>query len=309
MIGRMQPTRRDDPSPPPAPSRRAAVLYGLAAAALYGVAMPAVKPMLAARGASLTAGMLYLGMGGALLATFLVRGAPAPRLSRGDAGWLCVSVVLGGIVAPTLLLWGLARTPATVTALLSNAEVVFTTLIAHFLLHERYGRRLAAGLALVVTGTAVIGGAGARGADLLPSLAILAACLAWAVDNNATRRIAHADASFVGLAKGLVAGTFNTLVATAAGATSVAPRALLWTVLVGAVSYGVSFALYMRALRGLGAARTAAYFATAPFAGAVVAVLALGEPITTRLVLAALAMAGGVWLHVTEPHAPRAGTG
>jgi uncharacterized membrane protein len=195
----------------PAPPRRPAMLCALAAAALHGVAMPAVKPLLGPGSASLIAGLLYLGMGGALLVTFPARGAPAPNLQRRDIAWLGTAVILGGVRAPTLLFWGLARTPATVAALLGNAELVFTALIAHFLFREHYGRRLAAGLALIVAGTAILGGAGARGADLLPSLAIVAASLASAIDNNATRRIAHADASFIDLAKGFVAGSCNTL--------------------------------------------------------------------------------------------------
>ena len=289
-------------TPPPPDSRRRAILAALAAAALFGAGTPAVKALLGSVDAALVAGLLYLGMGVALGAVFIARGAPPPRLQRTDVFWLAASIVLGGMLAPWLLFWGLARTPATVTALLTNAEVVFTTLLACVVFGEPYRWRLAGGLALIAAGTLLLGRAGAAAADLLPSLAILAACLAWAMDNNATRRIAHADASFVGLAKGLVAGTCNTLLALGAGAAPAPARVVVGAGLVGAVSYGVSFALYVRALRQLGAARTAAYFATAPFAGAAVAILLLGEPLSRRLVLAAASMAAGVWLHVTERH-------
>jgi drug/metabolite transporter (DMT)-like permease len=289
---------------PPSDTRRGAIVAALVAAALFGIGTPAVKTLLGGVDEALVAGLLYLGMGVALAIVFVARGAPSPRLTRGELGWLAVSIALGGMLAPWLLFWGLARTPATVTALLTNAEVVFTTVLACLLFREPYRWRLATGLGLITAGTLLLGGAAAAPADLLPSLAILAGCLAWAIDNNATRRIAHADASFVGLAKGLVAGTCNTLLALGAGAAPPSAHVVLGAALIGAASYGLSFGLYVRALRHLGAARTSAYFATSPFAGAAVAIVMLGEPLSGRLLLAAALMAAGVWLHVTERHPP-----
>ncbi|MBS0396956.1 MAG: DMT family transporter [Proteobacteria bacterium] len=288
---------------PPGPGTAAhgsAVAAVLVAALLFGLGTPAVKGLLGALDPALAAGLLYLGMGGALGAAFLVRGAPAPHLARGELGWLALAVGLGGAVAPWLLFWGLARSPATVTSLLLNAEVVLTALIARFWFGERYGRRLFAGLALITGGSALLGGGGLAPAALAPTLAVLGACLAWAIDNNATRRIAHADARFVGLTKGLVAGGCNTLLALAGGAALPGARTVLAALAIGAISYGLSFGLYMRGLRELGAARTGALFAVAPFAGSALAIAALAEPLTGRLAAAAAAMALGVWLHVAE---------
>ncbi len=284
-------------------ARRAAILATLLAALLFGLGTPAAKQLLAGFDAALLAGLLYLGMGGVLALVFAARGAPPPRLTRAESAWLALSVSLGGALAPWLLFWGLARTPATVASLLLNTEVVLTALLARFLFREHYGRRLFVGLGLIAAGSAILGGGAQAPAESLPTLAVLGACLAWAIDNNATRRIAHADASFIGLAKGLIAGSCNTAIALAAGAAWPAPRAVAAALLIGAISYGLSFGFYMRGMRALGAARTSALFATAPFAGAAVAVGALGEPLTPRLLLAAAAMAGGVWIHVTERHA------
>jgi drug/metabolite transporter (DMT)-like permease len=284
------------------PARRAAVGATLAAALLWGLGMPASKRILDGFDAALLAGLLYLGMGAALALVFAARGAPPPRFSRAETGWLAVAVGLGGALAPWLLFWGLARMPATVASLLLNTEVVLTALIARFLFREPYGWRLFVGLGLIALGSAVLGGGAAAPTELASTLAVLGACLAWAVDNNATRRIAHADASFIGLAKGLIAGTCNTLLALAAGATWPAGRAIAAALAIGAVSYGLGFGLYMRGMRELGAARTGALFASAPFAGAAVAVGVLGEPATPRLAIAAAAMAVGVWIHVTERH-------
>jgi drug/metabolite transporter (DMT)-like permease len=292
----------------PSRARRAAIGATLAAAVLFGLGTPAAKRLLDGFDAPLLAGLLYLGMGGAFALVFAARGAPPPRLSRAETGWLAVSVGLGGALAPWLLFWGLTRTPATVASLLLNTEVVLTALIARFLFREHYDRRLFAGLGLIALGSAVLGSGATAPADLVPTLAVLGACLAWAIDNNATRHIAHADASFIGLAKGLIAGTCNTLIALGAGATWPAGRAVAAALAIGAVSYGLSFGLYLRGMRELGAARTSALFATAPFAGAALAVGFLGEPVTPRLAIAAAAMATGVWIHATErqeraPHA------
>lgn len=286
----------------PSRARRAAIGAALAAAALWGLGTPAAKQLLVDFDSALLAGLLYLGMGGALALVFAARGAPPPRFSRAEAGWLAVSVGLGGAVAPWLLVWGLARTPATVASLLLNTEVVLTALLARFLFREHYGWRLFIGLGLIALGSAVLGGGATAPAEFVPTLAVLGACLAWAIDNNATRRIAHADASFIGLAKGLIAGSCNTLIALAAGAAWPAGRAVAAALAIGAVSYGLSFGLYIRGMRELGAARTSALFASAPFAGAAVAVGLLGEPVTPRLATAAAAMAIGVWIHVTERH-------
>jgi hypothetical protein len=81
-----------------------------------------------------------------------------------------------------------------------------------------------------------------------------------------------------------------------------APLTLLGTMLVGLLGYGISLVLFVLALRGLGTARTGAYFAIAPFIGVVVALVLLGEPTSPTFWLAGALMAGGVWLHLTERH-------
>jgi len=138
--------------------------------------------------------------------------------------------------------------------------------------------------------------------ELLPALAVLGACLAWAVDNNLTRRVSLADADFIAMVKGLFAGSVNLALALLAGAAFPAPLVAGASMLLGFFSYGLSLALFVMALRHLGTARTAAYFSVAPFAGALVAILALHDPVSWHLVAAAALMGVGVWLHVTERH-------
>src|SRR5271165_779767 len=128
------------------------------------------------------------------------------------------------------------------------------------------------------------------------------ACAAWGLDNNLTRKVSLANPLQIVEWKGLVAGPVNLAIGLCAGGSLPGAFAVLLAALVGFFGYGVSLALYVLALRHLGAARTGAYFSTAPFVGAVIAVVALGDNVTLGLLAAGVLMALGVWLHVTEHH-------
>lgn len=272
----------------------------LAAALLFGASTPLAKLLLGGASPWLLAGLLYLGSGLGLALTLLPRKG-LQKLARGEALALAGAIAAGGIAGPLLLLWGLVRMPASAAALLLNAEAVFTALIAWFVFRENFDRRIALGMLLIVAGAAVLSGF-SPATSFMPALAVLAACLAWGIDNNLTRKVSLADARQVAMLKGLVAGTTNTALALAAGASLPRLPALGGALLVGWLGYGVSLALFVVALRELGAARTGAYFSTAPFAGALFAVLLLGEPLSASLALAGALMAAGVWLHVSERH-------
>jgi drug/metabolite transporter (DMT)-like permease len=135
-------------------------------------------------------------------------------------------------------------------------------------------------------------------------LLVAGACLAWAIDNNLTRKVALSDATWIAMVKGLAAGTTNLALALALGAAWPPPAFVAGAALVGFASYGASLALFVVALRELGTARTGAYFSVAPFFGAVLAI-ALGEPLTWQLTAAGVLMAIGVALHLSERHEHR----
>ena len=121
------------------------------------------------------------------------------------------------------------------------------------------------------------------------------------MDNNLTRQIALADAPWIAAVKGLVAGSINLALALSLGDRLPAWPTALAAAAVGFLAYGVSLVLFVVAMRQLGVARTTAYFSVAPFFGAVLALIG-GEALTPRLGTAALLMAGGIWLHLTERH-------
>lgn len=287
---------------------RAAIFAALGAALLFGASTPFAKLLVSGISPLLLAGLLYLGSGVGLWALRLIRdhGVASPRLPAGQWPWLLGAIASGGIVGPVLLMWGLTRTSAASASLLLNLEAALTAVIAWVVFRENAGRRIIAGMALIVAGGAVLAwptdANSLRGGTTLGALAVGGACLCWAVDNNLTRKVSASDAVFIAGTKGLVAGITNLALGLLHGAVLPGAPLLGKALLVGFAGYGVSLVLFVLALRGLGASRTGAYFSTAPFIGAAIAIAVFGEPATWILWLAAGLMAWGVWLHLTERH-------
>ncbi|MCF8162445.1 MAG: EamA family transporter [Polynucleobacter sp.] len=277
----------------------------LAAAVLFGAGTPLAKLLLEHAGPWLLAALLYLGSGLGLWLLRQVRQSPTTQLARGDWLWLAGAVATGGVAGPVLLMTGLTVMPASGAALLLNAEGVFTALLAWFVFKENFDRRIALGMIAIVAGAVVLSWP-AEGtvefASLWPALAVLGACLAWAIDNNLTRKVALSDASWIAMVKGLAAGATNLVVAVSLGAAWPGAAPVLGAALVGFFSYGTSLTLFVVALRHLGTARTGAYFSVAPFFGALMALALLHEPVTVALLLGGTLMAVGVALHLTERH-------
>ena len=282
------------------------MLAALAAALLFGASTPFAKVLVAGVPPILLAGLLYLGSATGLWVVRLVRdrGWRPVRLARAEWPWLAGAIASGGVLGPILLMYGLSRSSAADVSLLLNLEAVLTALLAWVAFHENADRRIVLGMALIVAGGVVLcwpRGAAAHG-DLPGALAVAGACLCWAIDNNLTRKVSASDPLFIAATKGLVAGSTNLGLSLALGATLPPPAVVAAAMGVGFAGYGVSLALFVVALRGLGAARTGAYFSTAPFIGAALAILVLHEPVGATFWVAALLMATGVWLHLTEHH-------
>lgn len=283
----------------------AGIPSALLAALLFGASTPLAKLLLLQVSPWLMAALLYLGSGVGL---WLVRGfrrSPAVRLAHGEWRWLAGAVLSGGVVAPVLLMWGLAAMPASGASLLLNAEGVLTALLAWFVFRENFDRRIALGMLAIVAGALVLSWPSAgrvEFASLWPTVAVLGACLGWAIDNNLTRKVALSDASWLAMVKGLAAGATSLLLALSLGADWPGWRVAASAALLGFISYGASLTLFVLALRQLGTARTGAYFSVAPFFGALLALMLLDEPVSWTLVLGGALMALGVLLHLTERH-------
>jgi drug/metabolite transporter (DMT)-like permease len=284
------------------------VPLALASAVLFGASTPFAKLLVGSIDPQLLAGLLYLGAGIGLLTgrtigiLFGVRSSEAP-LRRADAPWMIAIIAFGGVLGPLFLMLGLARTSAASGSLLLNLEGLATMGIAWVVFRENVDRRLLLGAAAILAGAVALSWRG-RGVQVDEGgLLIAAACLAWGIDNNLTRRLSAADPVVIALIKGVAAGSVNLTLALFLGARlpSMAPTGA--ALVVGFCGVGLSLVLFVLALRHLGSARTGAYFSLAPFIGAVIAIGLIHEPITPQLILAGALMAFGVWLHLTERHA------
>ncbi|MDV9033021.1 DMT family transporter [Pseudomonas sp. RAC1] len=282
------------------------VFYALAAAALFGASTPLAKLLGADTPPILLAGLLYLGSGLGLALVRLVRdhGWQRSGLTAQEWPWLIGAIVFGGVLAPVALMFGLTRTAAATASLMLNLESVLTAVLAWVVFKENADRRIVIGMLAIVLGGIVLSWPHSRSEaqDWIGPLAVAFACLCWAIDNNLTRKVSASDSLFIAGSKGLIAGVVNCSLALMIGVQLPTLSVLAPTLLVGFLGYGVSLVLFVLALRGLGSARTGAYFSTAPFLGAAVSILILGESVSMRFLIAAALMALGVWIHLREHH-------
>jgi drug/metabolite transporter (DMT)-like permease len=279
------------------------VAAALLSAVLFGAATPFAKVLLQSSSPWLLAGLLYAGSGIALTVLRWVRPGVRSSLSLKEWFYLSAAIAAGGVVAPVLLMLGLSVMPAGEASLLLNAEGVFTALLAWFVFAENFDRRIALGMLAIAAGAATLSwGANGSSTHVGGSLLVLGACFAWAIDNNLTRKVALVDATWLASIKGLAAGATNLALAVSIGAKWPDLVTTTEALVIGAIAYGASLVLFVTALRQLGTARTTAYFSLAPFAGTLVALVWLREPLTVSLAIAGVLMAIGVWLHLTERH-------
>ena len=286
------------------------VIYALLAAALFGASTPFAKTLVGQVAPVTLAGILYLGSGLGLMAWYIARAITSrgnreqiAGLKGQDLPWLGGAIVSGGIAGPILLMLGLALTPASSASLLLNMEGVLTAMLAWFVFKENFDKRIFAGMLLIVVAGILLSW------EQVPvlgvpwgALAILGACLCWAIDNNLTRKVSASDAVQIAGIKGLVAGSVNVTIAVAMGY-SIPELKTIWIAgVVGFSGYGLSLVLFVLALRHLGTARTGAYFSAAPFVGAVISLVMLGDRPGPTFWLAAALMGAGIWLHLTESH-------
>ena len=271
--------------------------------------MPVAKILTGHMSPLLLAGLLYLGSGIGLLILFGLRrllsksDTPAAALSLRDMGWLGAATVFGGVIGPVLLMTGLASTPASTASLLLNLEGVFTAVLAWIVFKENADRRIVLGMLLILTAGILLAWPGSLAfTGMAGVFMIIGACAGWALDNNLTRKVSAHDALFIAGIKGLTAGCVTTGIALAQGASLPGSLSIALAAGVGFIGYGVSLALFVVALRHVGAARTGAYFSLAPFIGAGASLILLHESPAGLFWPAAGLMAIGLWLHLSERH-------
>lgn len=277
------------------------VLLALAAAASFGVTTPLIQRFGEGLGPFTIAALLYAGAAG--LAVAVGRSASEAPVARKHLRRLSLVALFGAFVAPVLLALGLRATSGTSASLLLNLEAVFTVVLGALVHREPVGRRVVAAVVVIAAGGAVVSFAPSQGATtLIGTLLVAGATLGWALDNTLSRPLSELDPGQVVAGKGAIGATLSLAVALALREPLPGAGAAFGLVACGALGYGGSLRLYLRAQRVLGAARTGSVFAVAPFLGALVA-LALGEPFGgVGTVVGGALMALGVYLHLTESH-------
>lgn len=290
-------------------NKRLPILQAFLAALLFGASAPLSKYLLGSIDPIPLAGLLYLGSGiGALLLQYLQKLASGqnsvePKLSKADIPWMAGAVIAGGIAAPIVLMTSLNTTPAATASILLNFESIATSLIAALIFKEAIGRRI--GLAIVIITLASIllslNTSGEWGISL-GALGIIAACFFWGIDNNLTRKISAKNPLTIVAIKGIVSGTFSLILSSILNKPMPDMGHALLAALLGAFSYGLSIFLFIHAMRSLGAARTSTLFGTAPFVGAALSLVILGERPSQLFWYALPIMLVGTWLMLTENH-------
>ncbi len=284
-------------------------LQALLAALLFGASAPLAKLLLGEIEPVSLAALLYLGSGLILLLIKCLQRisrrsveAEAP-ITRSDFGWLAGAVFAGGVAAPIVLMFSLRSTPAATASLLLNFEGVATTVIAALVFKEAIGRR--AGWAILCTTVASIllslNLSGDWGISI-GALGILAACVLWGIDNNFTRNISAKDPLTIVTIKGLSAGSFSLILALILRSPLPVLEVALRAMILGGISYGLSVVLFVRAMRGLGAARASALFSVAPLAGVILSLLLFREMPNVLFVVALPLMIAGTLLVLNEQH-------
>lgn len=287
------------------------IVFALLAAMTFGASTPFAKLLVGQIAPIALAGLLYLGSGLGLLTWFVIRSfvnqstqEVAARLTRPDLPWLAGAILFGGIAGPVLLMYGLTSMDGSYASLLLNMEGVLTALLAWFIFKENFDRRIFIGMVLIVAGGVALSWNQLTDFGVpWSTLAIVGACLCWGIDNNLTRKVSASDAVQIAGIKGLVAGAVNLSIAGLLGVLVPPLNAVIAAGIVGFSGYGLSLVFFVLALRHLGTARTGAYFSVAPFVGAAVSFLLLGDKPDTGFWIAGGLMSAGIWLHITEKHA------
>ena len=284
------------------------ILQALLAAIFFGASAPIAKLLLGEITPIFLAAFLYLGSGTGTLLVKLTQRMRSKEMEAGikppDIKWLAGAIISGGIAAPIILMVSLQNTPASTASLLLNFEGVGTTLIALLFFKEAISRRAWTAIIVITLASIFLSTNFESSWGMsLGAFGVVFACVLWGLDNNFTRNISGKDPLTIVAWKGLAAGTFSFFLALFLGNSLPSLTTILYTLVLGFVSYGLSTILFIRSMRGLGAARTSALYGTAPLAGVLLSIVIFGELPSFWFIIAAMMMIGGALLLINEQHA------
>lgn len=286
---------------------KVAILYAILAAGCYGISAPLSKLLLERLSPTLMAALLYLGAGAGMLAVSAVKNqgrqaGQEARITRRELPYV-VGMILLDIAAPILLMLGLTMASPATVSLLNNFEIVVTAVIASVVFKEAAGKRLWIAIVLITMASVLLSVEDLSTFSFsIGALFALLACVCWGFENNCTRMISLKDPMQIVILKGFGSGAGALLVAALTGGLVFDPLYILWALVLGFFAYGLSIYFYILAQRDLGAARTSAYYAIAPFIGVLLSFVIFGQPLTMAFVMALILMLAGTYFAAFERH-------
>jgi drug/metabolite transporter (DMT)-like permease len=284
-----------------------AMLMALMAALLYGISAPVAKILLTRIPAALMAALLYLGAGlGMLVVNAVIMSRKQEpieaRLTKSELPFV-IGMILLDIAAPLFLMLGLTQSTSGTVSLLNNFEIVATSMIALLFFKESLDRRMWMAIGFIVLASVILSVEDLGSFSLsLGAIFVLLASVCWGLENNCTRMLSPKNPLQIVVIKGLGSGFGALLIAYISKSYSLDVFFIVMALLLGFVAYGLSITFYISAQRYLGAARTSAYYAAAPFIGVLMSWIILKEPVTSTFILALIIMLVGTYFAVTESH-------
>lgn len=280
-----------------------AVFYAFAAALFYALSVPCSKMLLNNVAPAMMAAFLYLGAGfgvGIMYLPHLKNEKCDARLSKKDWPYTVGMIVLD-IIAPILLMLGVSIGTSANASLLGNFEIVATTLIALLLFKEKVSKWLWAAIGFITVSSILLSFEGNGSLDFsLGSLLVLGAAVCWGFENNCTKSISEKSTYQIVVIKGFFSGTGSLLISVVSGESFPGIRYIFPALLLGFAAYGLSIFTYIRAQKTLGAAKTSAYYAFAPFIGAFLSFALLQEALSASYMTALLVMLIGTGLVIYD---------
>ena len=274
------------------------IAFAILAAALYAINAPFSKILLEFMPPTLMAGFLYIGAGIGMIFIALMRKikkyeAKELKLTKSELPYTIAMIVLD-IAAPICLLFGLNSTTAANASLLNNFEIVATAIIALMVFKEKISTRLWFGIFFVTLSCGILSFEDVSSLRFsYGSLFVLLATICWGFENNCTRKISSKDPLQIVLLKGIFSGIGSLIIGLFIGEQIEALWSIVAVLCVGFVAYGLSIYFYVYAQRLLGAARTSAYYAVAPFIAAILSLIIFREiPDVTYFVALVLMIVG-----------------
>lgn len=276
------------------------ILYAILAALLYAISSPVSKVILNEIPSTMLAGILYIGAGGGMLIFSLLKnryGFSEPINMDKEETICTVAMIVLDTLAPILLLAGLSSTTAENVSLLNNFEIVATTLIALLLFNEKVSKRLWFAIGLITLASIILSTDSTSSMNFsFGSILVLLATICWGFENNCTRVLSNKNPIDIVIIKGFGSGIGSLIISYVINERSDNIKYIIFALLLGFVSYGLSIYFYILAQRYLGAAKTSAYYAIAPFIGVILSFAIFKEIPQIKFFAALLIMAGGMYL-------------